>query len=74
MPNGGSNHLLNIRPPSKDTGSSLCKGKENIPSRTWNGVVPVYMNAIRPDRCSQLLSTCDGHSDERPAVSKNIYK
>ena len=39
-----------------------------ILSRTWNGVVPVYTNAIRPDRCPKLLSTSDGYSDEWPAL------
>ena len=71
-PNGRRSHLFNIRPPVRIlAASSLWK---SILSRTWNGIVPVYSNAFWPDRCSQLISTSDGHSNERPVVCENIYR
>ena len=66
-----------IRPPVRILAApSLYNGqrKDSILSRTLSGVVPVYTNAIRPDRCPQLLSMSDGHCDERSVVYKNMHR
>ena len=58
----------------EDTGSFQYMQKTDILSRTWNGTVPVYKNAFWPDWCSQLISTPDGHSNERAVVCENMYR